>query len=208
VKSVRLWLFVLIAAISLIVCVATVAIWIRSEWYGDQVVWDGSTHQLRIESMPGGISFLLDVHTADPNLPPGGARVSGAAWGSPVFTSASSIVGRHQIGTFQPGKLPWMHHGFGLWHEAWSDTHVQYAAAMPFWSLTIITAILPLLAAQWIIEHRGRRVRGRCAKCGYDLRATPDRSPSAEQFRRKVIIFQTAPLPIRSLMANRARISP
>jgi hypothetical protein len=48
---------------------------------------------------------------------------------------------------------------------------------VPFWLLAVLLAIAPSL---WTYQRRRRRradAGDRCANCGYDLRATPDRCP-------------------------------
>jgi hypothetical protein len=54
-------------------------------------------------------------------------------------------------------------------------------ASVPLRVLVVMTAVLPLLwlgrAARGMIEGRRRRRAGLCGRCGYDLRATPDRCP-------------------------------
>jgi hypothetical protein len=48
---------------------------------------------------------------------------------------------------------------------------------IPYPYLLLLTGILPCI---WILRHRHVVQRGRlnsCVKCGYDLRATPDRCP-------------------------------
>jgi hypothetical protein len=69
------------------------------------------------------------------------------------------------------------------WHELRNSArHRLYAEAVaPFWSLALLTAILP---ATWLIRFawartgaRRRRQLGLCPACGYDLRATPERCP-------------------------------
>jgi predicted amidophosphoribosyltransferase len=50
----------------------------------------------------------------------------------------------------------------------------------PYWSALLLLTI-PTIALLWLTlatRRRDRRIRqGRCAVCGYDLRATPDRCP-------------------------------
>jgi len=49
--------------------------------------------------------------------------------------------------------------------------------AVPYWSIALVSAVLPAIAVRrWVQARRHRRV-GVCSACGYDLRATPDRCP-------------------------------
>jgi len=48
---------------------------------------------------------------------------------------------------------------------------------VPFWSLLVLTAILPLNRLRLIFRRRARRRIGLCPACGYDLRASPQRCP-------------------------------
>jgi hypothetical protein len=49
--------------------------------------------------------------------------------------------------------------------------------AIPYWLLAVLASAIPL--ARWLAVARRniRRRKGKCAACGYDLRATPDRCP-------------------------------
>ena len=49
--------------------------------------------------------------------------------------------------------------------------------AAPFWLFALTAAALPGLQLFNKIKRRWRQARGRCANCGYDLRATPARCP-------------------------------
>jgi hypothetical protein len=55
-------------------------------------------------------------------------------------------------------------------------TTTETTVFIPHWTVVAALAILP---AFWLLRHcrRQRSRPGRCATCGYDLRATPDRCP-------------------------------
>jgi hypothetical protein len=55
--------------------------------------------------------------------------------------------------------------------------------AFPYWAIVILACALP---ARWLWSHRPRYGAGRCAQCGYDLRATPDRCPECGTISEKV----------------------
>jgi hypothetical protein len=47
----------------------------------------------------------------------------------------------------------------------------------PLWFLALLFAILPALHLRAAMRSRILRRAGHCPRCGYDLRATPDRCP-------------------------------
>lgn len=56
----------------------------------------------------------------------------------------------------------------------WERTTGGRCLAVPFWFVALLTAIPPAIAARRAvvaIVGRRRRKRGRCSRCGYDLRA-------------------------------------
>jgi hypothetical protein len=50
-------------------------------------------------------------------------------------------------------------------------------AHAPFWALTLLAALLPLLRLGLAVRRARQKPPGHCQRCGYDLRATPDRCP-------------------------------
>jgi hypothetical protein len=75
---------------------------------------------------------------------------------------------------------------FTEWHRAgvaYTSLHRAglgiHLLRLPYWPIAAATALLP---AWRLLTHRRRRRRARaaqglCPRCGYDLRATPDRCP-------------------------------
>jgi len=60
-------------------------------------------------------------------------------------------------------------------------SHTERNASLPCWLLTIVTGAWPLANLTRLIYRQSRRRRralaGCCVRCGYDLRASPDRCP-------------------------------
>ena len=65
-------------------------------------------------------------------------------------------------------------YGYGDGQSAWGSDLI--AIAIPHWLVTLLLAVLPALYLGAAILSRSHRA-GLCPKCGYDLRATPDRCP-------------------------------
>jgi hypothetical protein len=57
------------------------------------------------------------------------------------------------------------------------DPWGHWEATVPFWMPAVLFGALPTASAVRFRRHRFRRRAGRCGRCGYDLRATPDRCP-------------------------------
>ena len=55
-----------------------------------------------------------------------------------------------------------------------TSTDRYYAIGVPFWFLTLVTAVLAFRTTRALLR---RHHPGHCRSCGYDLRATPDRCP-------------------------------
>jgi hypothetical protein len=64
----------------------------------------------------------------------------------------------------------------GLWIEWALTSESDWVWTVRYWKLFWLLLGLPVL---WIVRRivRARPRPGLCAKCGYDLRATPDRCP-------------------------------
>jgi hypothetical protein len=144
-----------LTVVSLLLCVATVVLWVRSYWYEDAIIWPSLTHPergriawsregwLHVYSRQRGTWGVMPYYDVD--------RVSNDVWPK-VYNTPVRMSLRH---------LP----------EDW-------AADFAHWHVMVLSGSLPL------IHHvRRRRARsraglvGHCPTCGYDLRATPDRCP-------------------------------
>jgi hypothetical protein len=73
-------------------------------------------------------------------------------------------------------------YGFGFFYLDFPDgpggpASVSCELYLPCWFLVAVTVLLPLYPLYARIRTRRGVPGGFCAKCGYDLRATPERCP-------------------------------
>jgi len=78
------------------------------------------------------------------------------------------------------GAMPHYHDVWGFrWHPR-SDRNWEYrerGIAVPAWSLVLLSGALPAWMSAGFYRSVRRSRRGFCSRCGYDLRATPERCP-------------------------------
>jgi hypothetical protein len=141
-------LVTLAAGATLLLCVDTVALWVRSCYIGDEIGYFGGG--FRIASNAGRTHFGV-LHTPSARTPFLALR---------HFRPDDSLTFlRLNVLGFSFAQSPSGH---------WTDCTV------PFWFVTVVTA-LPFM--YWVVRRRRACQPGRCPTCGYDLRATPGRCP-------------------------------
>jgi hypothetical protein len=176
----------LLTLASLIVCLGTIALWIRSYSGSDYVmrrwmiqadrmsiVHDGQS----IEWTRGQIRFQLLNDTYYPN---GYGEVTMTVENSRPDWSVGRLGPRHVYWESPPPRSVWNRLGFMTWQNGWSSSFADSGRkvyAIPAWSIALLTAISPVVWLRRKLRQRRRYGHGLCPKCGYDLRATPDRCP-------------------------------
>jgi hypothetical protein len=175
------WIINGLALISLLLCVATAALWVRSYFTRDAFPELVTRPGISVQSA-GGRVFLGRVTTIGTWWTPIqlGIEVEDHAlpirWQNtgPALVYATRIVLRRS----RPGN------GFGF--GTYSDRIVDMSGrrgwnieviALPYWA---ICALFIAGAARLVFplyHWRTRRREGLCTTCGYDLRATPNRCP-------------------------------
>jgi len=158
-----------IAALSLLLlCLATVSLWVRSYWVSDWISWssDGPTN---FNIITGRGKFVLTkvTQTDGSSWQGRGWQRSGQAPYDPI--DAWQVWSTERLTIFN--VITWG-------RRASSDGSTQSLTVMlPYWLVAILTFAFPCVQ---IIRRfpRDRRIRaGLCPICGYDLRATPGRCP-------------------------------
>jgi hypothetical protein len=169
-----------IATLSLILCIAVLGLWVRSYYFRDILSWTpgpASTHVT--QSIRGAVHDLTTFGTV--------------AQGSMQYQSdrlSPQAIWNGGMSSY-PVEPEW-HLGFIYQYY----TRVRMAVYMtersnstrlfttshrliviPYWFPALLFALCPFWRLISRIRKREDGVSGRCRKCGYDLRATPDRCP-------------------------------
>jgi hypothetical protein len=155
-------------AASLVLCVAAGALWVRSYFVGDGVVWKPGDAPPYYRAYAGrGVVRLGSGQYDFPHA----AYLDYSASPAPV----------RQTG-FHPGTLA--HRlSFDLHRGPDSKGMPTRDALFPLWSVVLAAGVPPAFRARRARrDHRDRTRRrrakaGRCTSCGYDLRASPERCP-------------------------------
>ncbi len=167
-------LFNLAAAVSLVLCVAVVVLWVRSYGPGDKVrlILDpvlGSGNDLVVASSGGRIYALHSWRGSDYAGLNASLTYSQGTWQVPLFASmltrGSSFLG-----------FDWhLHRTAPAPSDSRTNTPLR-VLIVPHAAAVLLFAIGPLFL--WYCRRIVRRRQpGLCPICGYDLRATPERCP-------------------------------
>jgi hypothetical protein len=146
-----------LSVLSLLLCVGTLALWVRSYWVGDAVGWP--IHGCWVATSNGRTLLVLVDGYSIPNpfrLTAGPRSERFWQW----YIRDESMPPTFEFVGFASRRGPnWTHY------------------AVPMWFLALLFAILPALHLRALIRSRRLRRIGHCQRCGYDLRATPERCP-------------------------------
>ena len=154
-------LFNLAAAVSLVLCLATMALWVRTRTLGSDSLGRMTGHRA-YEAYSVAGKLYLSYFTYDRARPAG-------PW---TWTRVRGVV------NFEPAPpLRWSLLGFSYRPFRRPGSGAQYLLVLPYPPLSILWAIAPVWWSIGAWRRQRRRVSGCCPTCGYDLRATPDRCP-------------------------------
>jgi hypothetical protein len=150
-------LFNTAAGFSLLICVFSLALSVRSFWVGDGL----TSGRTRLASSNG--DLMADFWVSDQPL--------NRPWFEHWSGEARSYKAKSLWGV-QPGLAP-----IGFAYDVIRDPKWRnYRIMVPLWFIALIAMILPAIWMRY--RYRvNQRAAGLCLNCGYDLRATPDRCP-------------------------------
>ncbi len=169
-------LFNVLAGVSLVLCVAIGALWVRSEFDYD-AVGSNSGYPERHEvvawaaAASNGRIFLL--HSTFFGSSSGMLSGRRSYYNS---TAKGSFRGNPR-GSFPYDNVHWGWYSHQKQIDARGNGVSDYHAIFPLWESAALTVVLPLVWLRSWKSGRHNALRGLCQKCGYDLRATPERCP-------------------------------
>lgn len=164
-----------LTGVSLLLLAATAGLWARSHWIIDEVsLQSAPTTRSELASLNGSIR-LMWRETADEPTP--------AMWTSTRRNSAaendwglSALPPIGTIPTASAGKAGFKAETGALWGSGFA-VHPFHAYSVPLWAFCVLFAIWPTVRIVLWTRAQMRYGENCCPKCGYDLRATPDRCP-------------------------------
>lgn len=176
------WIFNIFAGLSLLLCMATVVLWIRSYWYTDKLdlgAWKDRSHlTLRMNS---GYTehghFLICtqwLHFVDATRSPNTIRryFDYQFWGVMFSINVEGYYAAPELLDTLMGfgikQIP----TYTLWNRTAETSEMRII--IPLWLFTVVAALMPAFWVQksWRrISHHRRIIRGLCLNCGYDLRS-------------------------------------
>jgi len=182
----RRWSFHLLAALSLLLFIATGVLWYRGCWVAREEVDrreenypTATTRTYALISFDGVLCLYVIRSTyLDPGVrdwyfdPPDRLPLPRVIWG----------YGAKDRKGLASSPTLWKHLGFHLQTDRsmslpGRSDEVWRTVVVPDWFIMLVAIPGPLMALRrWRLRVRGRK-EGRCLVCGYDLRASPDRCP-------------------------------
>jgi hypothetical protein len=176
----RRWVFNILCCLSLLMCVATAATWVRSYYVSDcleYVATSTSPDSVRrtLYTISAGRGRIGVLRYAD--LPDYALKLKGLEY-------QKSSPSDHAIAELNPEvAFVWQRFGFHAGHyvpRGPRDSAIHVLVA-PCWAIAFVFAVLP---GCWLAPRirrrcirRSRARTGRCLTCGYDLRASAGRCP-------------------------------
>jgi hypothetical protein len=156
-------LFTILSALSLVLCIATCALCVRSYWQFDAY----SIHR------PNRVTFHIASRGGRIGL--FSYKTDGTKPGEPPVSDAEDLMAEPCDWGLRVART-------GEWIESWRvgagsrHTDINYCLISD-WLILLVTGALPAFwFALWSRSRRRWQV-GKCRVCGYDLRATPERCP-------------------------------
>ena len=177
---VRRRLFTLLSVVSLVLCAAVCALWVRSFHVADWVVLIHRHAPMRTSS--AGVATWDGAFSLQVSLK------ASTDYGDPrntLWQYNPQPAGSPMVLPFDRSAERWL--GFG---GTWSGKH--FMLIVPVWAIVLVSGAAAALSWRRTRQVRRAQRMGLCPSCGYDLRATPGRCPECGGVNRAMIRFRAA----------------
>jgi hypothetical protein len=161
-------LFTCSVALSLVVCVATGVLWVRSHRAGDEIHVGTPTFWSWGQCQYGGILIYLS---------PGPSQSGPVPLSHQTYDlDPDSILEERVDFPIVARKINLNFAGFHFWYGTWGGSN-NYAIIIRLWQVVLVCTLLIAAVAGVRHSRRRRLCLGLCSACGYDLRASKERCP-------------------------------
>jgi hypothetical protein len=181
VKRIRRFFANTLAALSVVMFLVALGFWVRSFRHADQVSFEATgmrgeyfaCDSCFVSSVQGVVHFGASQYPVDDD---------GQAFKVNAHAFRASATDLHDaIDTDSPSerwrfRIYRRYAGFGYWQTVHMGEDVR-ALTIPHWTVALLAAVWTIIALRRRAQRTGRHRHGLCVRCGYDLRATPDRCP-------------------------------
>ena len=158
---------IFIAVVSLLLWATTCVLWARSGRRSDYASVAPAWRHFVCMSFPGGLKFMTWPQPAQPR------GLKFASYEYEVRNEYGAWVARPAVS--------WSRLGFDLRPLQFGNQSKPDRGAfelyVPFWFLSAVFLVMPMSFVVRLARDRRRRREHRCARCGYDLRASAGRCP-------------------------------
>ena len=171
----------------------TAVLWVRSYWRYEEISFGGTRFAVRgasrsftCESGAGGLYFYFDqahflrasdaVRCAKEEQAFRYFGYDNPSYPGPTSDGPPSLWSR--AGFHIARKTEQIDQNSTMGYDGFAaDWFTSLQITVPYYSVQLVSALLPVAALVKIARRTHRQRAGLCPSCGYDLRATPDRCP-------------------------------
>ena len=204
----------ILLALSVLVFLVVVAVWVRSSWRRDMAYYQFDDGYVLVQSYRNRmvaqwvegkryrkdtpIRGIHDFGASRPS-PPQEYELETGDWEIRSFRSAdhddnigpNASVDRRVLG-FWYFAYPFYPNGAFPFFPQYPTTGI----GVPYWQMFILTAVFPVIAVRRILRWRRKRARlrsGECVACGYDLRSSRGECPECGAVFQQVSTQRKSP---------------
>lgn len=182
-------LFTIASALSFVLCVCSLAVWVRGYFVHDVVKYAKGTGDPTRDGIPRSVhegrwlyvvsargSLIVRTTHIKGDGPVMEPLPSGEQWEYFQAKPSDSLI-KIDLRQAKATRSEWLGFAVHAYNRNIGFSVALRLVAIPCWFPAVLTAILPLWWLRGVRNQRRRRHLNLCLTCGYDLRATPDRCP-------------------------------